>query len=163
MSHLNTNNTKRLPFIFVLYCILCSMSSLRKYSSIKNLILNTVFSKKFFLFIAVGLLNTVFGYLVFAVLFWFNVHYSIAALASTVVGVIFNFNTYGLIVFNNNSYSNFGKFILIYAINYFIGIGILYYFNSLGYNLYIVQALSLLPLALARYFLMKFFVFTKIS
>jgi len=131
------------------------------YSYIKSLVLNTILSKKFILFILVGILNTLFGYLIFALLFWLDVHYSLAALASTIVGVIFNFNTYGLIVFKNNSYSNFIKFILVYAINYFVGVGVLYYFNSIEYNLYIVQAVLLIPLALVRYFLMKFFVFTK--
>ena len=137
------------------------MPSLMNYSYIKSLVLNTILSKKFILFILVGILNTLFGYLIFALLFWLDVHYSLAALASTIVGVIFNFNTYGLIVFKNNSYSNFIKFILVYAINYFVGVGVLYYFNSIEYNLYIVQAVLLIPLALVRYFLMKFFVFTK--
>ena len=116
-------------------------------------------NKKFILFLCVGLMNTLFGYSIFAFFLSIGIHFSIAALISTIGGVLFNFSTFGRIVFDNKSYSNLPKFSLVYALNYFLGIGILYYCDHLNYNLYFVQALLLLPTALLRYLLMKYFVY----
>ena len=104
-------------------------------------------------------MNTLFGYSIFAFFLWIGIHFSIAALISTIGGVLFNFSTFGRIVFDNKSYSNLPKFSWVYALNYFLGIGILYYCDHLNYNLYFVQALLLLPTALLRYLLMKYFVY----
>jgi putative flippase GtrA len=48
-------------------------------------------------FLAVGVLNTAFGYALFALLVWAGVWYPAAA--STIGGMIFNFNTTGRLVF----------------------------------------------------------------
>ena len=116
-------------------------------------------NKKFILFLFVGLLNTLFGYSIFAFFLWIGVHFTISALISTIAGILFNFTTFGRIVFKNNSYSNLPKFVFIYALNYFLGVGVLYYCDQLDYNLYFVQAILLMPTAVLRYLLMKYFVY----
>lgn len=116
-------------------------------------------NKKFILFLCVGLLNTLFGYSIFAFFLWIGVHFTISALISTIAGILFNFTTFGRIVFKNNSYSNLPKFVFIYALNYFLGVGVLYYCDQLDYNLYFVQAILLMPTAVLRYLLMKYFVY----
>ncbi|MBT3476098.1 GtrA family protein [bacterium] len=116
-------------------------------------------NKNFLLFLCVGLLNTLFGYSIFAFFLWIGIHFSIAALISTIAGVLFNFSTFGRIVFNNKSYSNLPKFTAVYALNYFLGVGVLYYCDELNYNLYFIQALLLVPTAILRYLLMKYFVY----
>ena len=116
-------------------------------------------NKKFILFLCVGLLNTLFGYSIFAFFLWIGVHFTISALISTIAGILFNFTTFGRIVFKNNSYSNLPKFVFIYALNYFLGVGVLYYCDQLDYNLYFVQAILLMPSAVLRYLLMKYFVY----
>ena len=116
-------------------------------------------NKKFILFLCVGFLNTLFGYSIFAFFLWIGVHFTISALISTIAGILFNFTTFGRIVFKNNSYSNLPKFVFIYALNYFLGVGVLYYCDQLDYNLYFVQAILLMPTAVLRYLLMKYFVY----
>ena len=116
-------------------------------------------NKKFILFLFVGLLNTLFGYSIFAFFLWIGVHFTLSALISTIAGILFNFTTFGRIVFKNNSYSNLPKFVFIYALNYFLGVGVLYYCDQLDYNLYFVQAILLMPTAVLRYLLMKYFVY----
>ena len=116
-------------------------------------------NKKFILFLCVGLLNTLFGYSIFAFFLWIGLHFTISALISTIAGILFNFTTFGRIVFKNNSYSNLPKFVFIYALNYFLGVGVLYYCDQLDYNLYLVQAILLMPTAVLRYLLMKYFVY----
>ena len=116
-------------------------------------------NKKFILFLCVGLLNTLFGYSIFAFFLWIGFHFTISALISTIAGILFNFTTFGRIVFKNNSYSNLPKFVFIYALNYFLGVGVLYYCDQLDYNLYLVQAILLMPSAVLRYLLMKYFVY----
>ena len=116
-------------------------------------------NKKFILFLCVGLLNTLFGYSIFAFFLRIGVHFTISALISTIAGILFNFTTFGRIVFKNKSYSNIPKFVFIYALNYFLGVGVLYYCDQLDYNLYFVQAILLMPTAVLRYLLMKYFVY----
>ena len=116
-------------------------------------------NKKFILFLCVGLLNTLFGYSIFAFFLWIGVHFTISALISTIAGILFNFTTFGRIVFKSNSYSNLPKFVFIYSLNYFLGVGVLYYCDQLDYNLYFVQAILLMPTAVLRYLLMKYFVY----
>ena len=116
-------------------------------------------NKKFILFLSVGLLNTLFGYSIFAFFLWIGVHFTLSALISTIAGILFNFTTFGRIVFKNNSYSNLPKFVFIYALNYFLGVGVLYYCDQLDYNLYFVQAMLLIPTAVLRYLLMKYYVY----
>ena len=123
---------------------------------LKNFIKN---NRKFILFLFVGGINTLFGYSIFAIFLWLGVHYSVAALLSTIAGILFNFTTFGRLVFDNKSYSNLPKFILIYVLNYLLGVGLLFLSNRFGYNLYFVQAVLILPTALLRFILMKYFVY----
>jgi len=123
---------------------------------LKNFIKN---NRKFILFLFVGGINTLFGYSIFAIFLWLGVHYSVAALLSTIAGILFNFTTFGRLVFDNKSYSNLPKFILIYVLNYLLGVGLLFLSNQFGYNLYFVQAVLILPTALLRFILMKYFVY----
>ena len=50
-------------------------------------------------FVLVGILNTAFGYLVFALLLFLGLHYTLAVILSTIAGVLFNFKTTGTLVF----------------------------------------------------------------
>ena len=70
-------------------------------------------------FLGVGVLNTVFGYAFYAMLIFVNVPYLIALLAATVVGVIFNYFSFGRIVFHGyGGWFVFGKFVIAYAVIY---------------------------------------------
>ena len=70
-------------------------------------------------FLGVGVLNTVFGYAIYAMLIFVNVPYLIALLAATAVGVIFNYFSFGRMVFHGyGGWFVFGKFVIAYAVIY---------------------------------------------
>ena len=115
--------------------------------------------KRFILFLFVGLLNTGFGYGLFALLIFLNVHYSLASLISTFLGIIFNIKTTGAIVFRNNNNILIFRFFLAYCITYLLGLLFLYSTNLFGISNYIAGAVWLLPGAIISFFLMKSIVF----
>lgn len=115
--------------------------------------------KKFLKFLAVGLLNTLFGYSCYAALLFFGVHFSIAALFSTILGVLFNFKTIGMLVFNNSNNYLIFKFIGVYCVIYFINIFFLNIFNNFRFNMFIAGAIMILPMALLSFILNKYLVF----
>ena len=70
-------------------------------------------------FLGTGVLNTVFAYTVYAALLYIGVPYLIALFVSTVAGVIFNYFSYGRIVFHGHSgWFVFGKFVVAYTLIY---------------------------------------------
>lgn len=70
-------------------------------------------------FLSVGVLNTVFGYAIYAVLIFVNVPYLIALFAATAAGVIFNYFSFGRMVFHGHGgWFVFGKFVIAYAVIY---------------------------------------------
>jgi len=138
---------------------------LTKKSSLKNLmchvwgVLNQY--RQFILFILVGILNTVFGYAVFAILIFAGLHYTLAVLLSTCLGVLFNFKTIGKIVFKNSDIRLIFKFIGVYVIQYFCNIGLIKIF-LLFLNIYLAGAFSTLFCAIISYTLNKYFVFNRL-
>lgn len=74
---------------------------------------------RIFRFLSVGLLNTVFGYAVYAILIFVSVPYLTALLIATFAGVIFNYFSFGRIVFHGHSGRLiFGKFVFAYGLVY---------------------------------------------
>ena len=126
---------------------------------IKTLFIN-FWEYKFFRFIIVGIINTAFGYALFALLIYLKFHYSIAVLISTILGVLFNFKTIGEIVFNNKSNRLILRFCMVYFITYWLNVFIIFIFKKvISENLYLVGFLALIPVALITFFLNKYFVF----
>jgi putative flippase GtrA len=115
--------------------------------------------KRFIRFLFVGGLNTLFGYGVFALLIFLGLHYVLAVTLGTIIGILFNFKTTGLIVFKSNDnnliYKFFGVYVVVYVIN-LVGLRI---FNQLNVSNYIAGAVMLLPVAVISFLLMKTFVF----
>lgn len=70
-------------------------------------------------FLGTGVLNTVFGYAIYAALLFIGVPYLVALFVATVVGVIFNYFSFGRMVFHGYSgWFVFGKFVVAYALIY---------------------------------------------
>ena len=120
---------------------------------------NKIWSIRFFRFLFVGGINTVFGYLVFSTFILLKIHYSIALLFSTILGVLFNYFTTGRIVFNNSSPKLLIKFFGVYGITYLINLLFLKIFNYYQVDMLIAGAILVLPIAILSYFLNKVFVF----
>src|ERR1051325_7699401 len=76
----------------------------------------------FIRFLIVGGINTVFGYGVFAILILLHVPYAIAAFLSTCAAVLFNFKSYGTLVFGSHHNRLSGRLILVYAPSYVLNV-----------------------------------------
>jgi len=131
--------------------------------ALKDKILN-LWSIRFVRFLVVGGINTVFGYSIYALFIYLGLHYSIAALLGTILGILFNFKTTGKIVFDSSNNSLLLKFIGVYFITYLISLAFLKGLVLLNINLYLAGALVILPNAVIAYLLNKKIVFvTKTS
>ena len=110
-------------------------------------------------FIFVGVLNTAFGYLAYALLLFLGLHYTLAVVLSTIAGVLFNFKTTGTIVFKNNNNKLIFKFVAVYAITTTLGIIILRMAELAGINLYLAGLVSTGICAIISFLLNKNWVF----
>jgi putative flippase GtrA len=114
---------------------------------------------QFIKFLIVGGINTLFGYLIFAFFIFINVHYSLAALISTIAGIIFNFNTTGRLVFKNRNNRLIFRFFGVYLIIYSLNILFLKLFDSMQISMFIAGAVIILPMAVIAFLLNKYLVF----
>ena len=124
-----------------------------------NDLIRRVTGHRFFRFLFVGGINTLFGYGMFALFIFVGLHYAVASAAATVVKVLFNFFTTGTIVFQNRDPRLIVRFVLAYCVSYVVGVGLLWIFNQFQVSNYIAGAVITLPMALLSFVLMKTFVF----
>jgi len=77
-------------------------------------------------FLSAGVLNTIFGYTVYIVLLFFNVQYLVALFGATLAGVIFNYFSFGIMVFNgHSSWFVFLRFVISYVLIYVVNAALL--------------------------------------
>lgn len=116
--------------------------------------------RQFARFIAVGLLNTGFGYLVFSVSVLAGVPPMPSLVLTYLVGVPFNFMTTGMLVFDDRGHALFWRFVVAY--------GVIYVFNVASYRLLVAevgagpmvaQAICLPAVAVFAFILFKVHVF----
>lgn len=120
----------------------------------------TGFSRQFIVFLLVGVLNTAFGYGVYALFIFLGLHYAAATFLSTVLGILFNFKTIGVIVFKSRNNRLLFRFFGVYGICYLINITCLKAMTLMGLsNMYLAGLILVLPLALLAFYLNKRFVF----
>ena len=110
-------------------------------------------------FLVVGLVNTIVGYSIFSFFIFINLHYALASLLATLLGILFNFKTTGVLVFKNRDNSLIARFFLVYAVVYILNIISLKFFNDLNINMYLSGAILMVPLAVLSFILNKKFVF----
>ena len=124
-------------------------------------LIKTIWSIRFVRFLFVGGLNTPFSYVIYAILILLNVHYTLATLISTILGIIFNFFTTGSIVFRNRKLSLMLRFFLVYGFTYLVNILLLSFFETKQVDMLIAGAIVTLPVALLSYFLNAKLVFRE--
>lgn len=112
-------------------------------------------------FLCVGAINTVFGYSAFAFFFLIGLHYALAALFGTILGILFNFKTTGTIVFKSHDNRLILRFFGVYGFMYVIGVANLKLFKELGVHVLITAAVFTLPGAMASFWLVRRFVFRE--
>ena len=115
--------------------------------------------RRIFLFFLVGGINTLFGYGLYALLLFINLHYALASFLGTVGGVLFNFKTTGTIVFKNRDNKLLFRFVSVYFVTYAVNVGCLRIFALYNANMYIAGLALVMPVALLSYTLLKKFVF----
>lgn len=109
---------------------------------------------RIFRFFVIGAINTLFSYLVYALLVLIGAHYSFATLVSTILGVIFNFFTTGRIVFHSMDNRRFLRFVLVYVFTFFVNILLLRWLvDGMQLDKLIAGAWVTLPVALLSYYL----------
>lgn len=114
---------------------------------------------RFLRFLLVGGLNTLFGYSVFAGLILLRVAYPVAAFVSTVAGVLFNFKSYGALVFESHDNRRIFRFFVVYGVCYLVGLAPLAWAKAHGVSLLLMAALFILPMAAFAFVLNRRFVF----
>lgn len=110
-------------------------------------------------FVAVGVLNTAFGYLTYASLLWIGFNYAAASAIGTIIGVLFNFKSIGRLVFGSTNNGLLIKFFGVYLAVYILNIGGLWLLTNSGLDAYVAGLVTLLPAAILSFVLNKTFVF----
>jgi putative flippase GtrA len=112
-------------------------------------------------YLLVGVINTAFGYSIFAFFVLLHLHYAVAAFLSTALGMLFNFKTTGVIVFKSRDNRRIMRFSGVYGITYVLAIAVLKVFKALGVHVLVTAAVMALPMAALSFFLMRRFVFER--
>ena len=116
-------------------------------------------ARRFVLFLAVGGLNTLVGYAIFAALIWAGAGPAGAAVGATVLGALFNFRSIGRLVFRNGNNKLLPRFLLVYAVQCAANIGLLRATAAMGVPTLLAEAAILPVLAVLTYLAMRRFVF----
>ena len=124
---------------------------------------NRYFDPKIVKFLGVGLINTLVGYSIYAILITAKLPYSASLFISTIAGVTFNYFSIGRLVFSSKGgIAVCGKFFTAYGVVYFSNIiGLELSVSHLKLNPYLGQAMCVPPIALISWLLMNYWVFKK--
>lgn len=110
-------------------------------------------------FLLVGGLNTLVGYALFAAFVWAGLPFPLAIGVATILGIAFNFQSTGRLVFGGAPLSQLGRFVAAYALVYLVNVGSVALLMRTGLNVYLANAVVILPLALISFVLQRRFVF----
>lgn len=122
-------------------------------------LLKNALAHEFVRFVLVGGLNTLFGYGVFFACLALGAGNALALLVANTLGILFNFHTFGKLVFRSHDYRRIVRFTLVYAGIYAANLGTLELLNRAGLESRIAQATLVIPVALASWVLNKKLVF----
>lgn len=110
-------------------------------------------------FLAVGVLNTAFGYGVFALLIFAGMRPIPSLVITYAVGVMFNFITTGRFVFDHLYRSALLRFIAAYVVVFLANAGLFEILSASGVTPLVAQAICLPLMTMVSFFLFKFHVF----
>jgi len=114
-------------------------------------------------FVIVGMINTIFYYILYSLFIYMNFEYYLAVIFATILGVLFSFKTFSKLVFNNTDNTLILKFLLVYGFNIMLNIFIIktyvYFYND---NLYIAGLIATTLVAINSFILNKFYVFRRV-
>jgi len=96
-------------------------------------------------FFIVGIINTIFGYSIFALGIFNDLKYELSLLMATILGSIFNYKTIKVLVFQSKK-NTFIWFIVIYGIVYFINLIGIWIMKKILNNTYLA-AIAVIPIS----------------
>jgi putative flippase GtrA len=117
---------------------------------------------RFLLFLAVGGLNTLVGYVFFLALHALGLPPTPAVVGATILGVAFNYLSTGRIVFASGGVNRLPRFLAVYAVQCAANLLMLHALLALGLSVLFAEAIVMAVLAVATYVAMKKFVFADL-
>jgi putative flippase GtrA len=105
-----------------------------------------------------GVVNTAFGYSLFAALVWLGLNVFVAQIIAHVSGTVFNYFMFKSFVFTS-SRPALMRYIASYAVNYLIGLGFLAAIRLVVPSPYAAGFLAILCASAVNYLILKLFVF----
>ena len=121
--------------------------------------LRALFSNRFVKFLAIGGLNTLFGFTVYALFALTELSTFTVLIVSTVAGITFNFFTTGGLVFRDLGLARVPRFLISYAAIFLINLKLIEWLAPLYGGRIWAMAIILLPMTLLSYFMLAGFVF----
>lgn len=106
-----------------------------------------------------GIVNTAFGYGLFALFVALGLNMYVAQIASHLLGMAFNYFTYSRHAFHDSDVSK-SRFIASYAVNYLLGLGALWAVSQAVASSYLAGLIAVAIVSLINYFILKHWVFT---
>ena len=106
-----------------------------------------------------GIVNTAFGYGLFALFVALGLNMYIAQIVSHLLGMAFNYFTYSRHAFHDSEVSK-SRFIASYAVNYLLGLGALWAVSQAVASPYLAGFIAVAIVSLINYFILKHWVFT---
>lgn len=110
-------------------------------------------------YIAIGSLNTAFGYGVYCLMLALGLNFAAASLVSLVFGIILSFATLGRYVFLSQLEGRFARFLLVWAVLYIFNIAAIAAIMRLGADAYIAGLIAAIPTLGTAFLLQRFYVF----
>jgi len=114
-----------------------------------------------FRFVLVGILNTGFSYLIYAVMLFVGMEYQLANLIAMLTGILFSFKTQGRFVFFNTDNRLLGKFVISWIAIYLGNISLIGWLISFGLDAYGAGAMALPFSVVLSYLTQRYFVFRR--
>ena len=133
----------------------------------KHRLVNLIKKHKFVRFLLVGALNTLFSYFLYGSLILIGLNYKYAVLLATILGVLFNFQTTGRLVFGSKNNKLMFRFVLVYVVTFLLNVEALRIVDAIDIGIeqktkmLIAGAILVFPLAVISFILMKLFVFRE--
>lgn len=109
-------------------------------------------------FYQAALVNTVFGYGIYALMIWLGLNPFVASTISQILGTAFNYVTYSRHAFRGSRPAK-GRFVLSYAVNYVLSLGLLALYRLVIRSPYLAGLAATLTASVINYFVLKRFVF----
>jgi len=114
----------------------------------------------FFKFIFVGLINTLFYYILYSLFILISNNYILAVILANLIGILFSFKTFGKYVFKNEDKKLLIRFLVVYGWNTVFNIVLIKLSIAfISNNLYISGILPMIIVAINSFLLNKYFVF----